>query len=323
LAAGFLALSIVLAWNVSWWRLEQSYPWLNVDRVGALHWNGDGTSAEVVCTTLNLIGVSNWALDPEDQSVNLVSGDTKALVDSHTKITLSRSRLAPFTVNPGSVRYPLFGLRAFFFTVPRGASGVPEVSVHEGALVADNRTGTAVEIRFRTSSPRKELEDLHWTITPGERTRLVLHDSAFSLTEGDGVLLRRTGESAKRDLFITLGGNPSAAWTQKDRQWVLTVDDRALSPRSAALHARNPNDYDVRLKVFAAGSDTARENWTLPAGFGGADGEALESGGAPFVFREGDSVLIEPLAVDTLYEGPLGSCPSATFRDGTWSLRPR
>jgi multisubunit Na+/H+ antiporter MnhB subunit len=194
LAAGSLLLAGVLLQNASWWHLEQSYPWLNVDRVGPLHWNGDGSSAEVACRTLNLTG--------------------------------------------------------------------------------------------------------------------------------DGVLLRRTGESAKRNLFITLGGNPAAAWAEKDRQWVLTVDTRALSPRSAALHARNPNDCAVRMKVYEAGSDTPRATWTLPAGFGGADGAVLESGSAPFVFREGDSVLIEPLATDTLYDGPLSSCPTATWKDGLWTLRP-
>jgi hypothetical protein len=150
----------------------------------------------------------------------------------------------------------------------------------------------------------------------------VLHDSGFSLTEGDGVLVRRTGESAKRDIFITLGGNPAVRWTQKDRQWVLTVDARALAPRSATMNVRNPNDFDVRLKVFAAGGDTARGTWTLPAGFGGADGVALQSGGVPFVFKEGDSVSIEPLAVDTLYDGPIGRCPNASWKDGLWTLRP-
>ena len=322
LAAGCLLLTGVLVRNASWWHLEQSYPWLNVDRVGPLHWTGDGSSAEVACRTLNLPGSSNWSLNPEDESVNLVSGEVKALVDTSSKITVSRARLASFHVNPGSFPYPFFGVRAFFFTVPRGAGDVPEASVHEGSLVVDNRTAAAVEIRFQTASPRKDLADIHWTIDPGERTRLILHDSAFSLTEGDGVLLRRTGESAKRDLFVTLGGNPSAAWTQNDHQWVLTVDARALSPRSAALHARNPNDYDVRMKVFEAGSETAQATWTLPAGFGGADGTVLESGSAPFIFREGDSVLIEPLAVDILYEGPLGACPSAAWKDGLWTLRP-
>jgi hypothetical protein len=76
------------------------------------------------------------------------------------------------------------------------------------------------------------------------------------------------------------------------------------------------------MKVFDAGSDTARATWTLPAGFGGSDGIVLESGGAPFVFHEGDSILIEPLAVDTLYDGPLGSCPSASWKGGSWILRP-
>jgi hypothetical protein len=321
LAAAFLALAVVIAANVSWWRLERSYPWLNVEHVGPLHWYGDGKSAEVVCTTLNLTGVSSWSLDPEDDSVNLVSGDEKALVRSRSPITITRARFASVKVSPGSLRYPLFALRAFLFSVPGGTAAFPEVSVHEGSLLVDNRTDTAVEIRFVASTARKDLADLHWTIGPGERTKLVLHDAGFSLTEGDGVLLRRTGESAKRDRFITLGGNPAAAWTQKDQQWVLTVDARALSPRSAPLHARNPNDYSVKVKVFEAGNDTASATWTLPAGFGGANGMELESGGAPFVFNEGESLLIEPLAVDTLYGGPLGSCPSASWSGGVWSLR--
>ena len=322
LAAGCLLLAAAFVENASWWHLEQQYAWLNVDRVGLLHWNGDGSSADVACRTLNLSGPSNWSLDPEDESVNLVSGSEKALVDARTRITVSRARLASFRVSPGSFMYPLFAVRAFLFTVPRGAASVPEVSVHEGALVVDNRTAAAVEIRFLTASARKELADVHWTISPGERTRLILKDSSFSLTEGDGVLLRRTGESAKRDLFVTLGGNPAVAWIQKDSQWVLTVDAGPCPHGRAALHVRNPNDFDVRMKVFEAGSDTPQETWTLPAGFGGADGTVLESGGAPFVFNEGDSVLIEPLAVDTLYDGPLGSCPTAAWKDGLWTLRP-
>jgi hypothetical protein len=322
LAAVFLVLAAGIAANVSWWRLERSYPWLNVERVGPMHWYGDGKSAEVVCTTLNFTGASSWSLDPGDESVNLVSGDEKALVSSRSPITITRALFAPAEVTPGSLRYPLFRPRAFLFSVPAGAAPLPEVSVHEGALFVDNRTDTAVEIRLRTAAPRKELADLHWTIDPGERTKLVLHDAGFSLTEGDGVLLRRPGESAKRDRFITLGGNPAAAWTQKDGQWVLTVDARALSPRSAPLHARNPNDYSARVKVFEPGSDTALATWTLPAGFGGDDGIELESGGAPFVFNEGESVLVEPLAVHTLYDGPLGSCPGASWSGGTWSLRP-
>ena len=322
LASGFLALAVVLCVNAGWWRLEQAYPWMNVGRVGPLHWAGDGKSAEVVCRTLNIPGSSSWSLDPQDESVNLVSGDQKAFVDAYSKITITRARLAAYTVLPGSLVYPLFGIKLFLFTVPPGSAVLTEVSVHEGALVVDNRSSTDVEIRFKTSSPRQELSDLHWTITRGERTRLVLHDSAFSLTEGDGVLLRRIGESAKRDIFITLGGNPAVKWVLKDRQWVLTVDAPALSPRSAPIQVKNPNAFDVRLKVFEAGADTALATWTLPVGFGGADGIALESGGVPFVFKEGDSVSIEPLAVDTLYDGPIGRCPSASWKDGLWTLRP-
>jgi hypothetical protein len=322
LAAGMLALAVVIGVNAGWWRLEQAYPWLNVDRVGPLHWTGDGKRAEVVCRTLNFSGSSSWSLDPQDDSVNLVSGDQKVLVDAHSRITITRARLAAYTVLPGSVRYPIFGLGVSFFIVPREAAAVPEVSVHEGNIVVDNRSPTEVEIRFKPSTTRKELADTYWTIDAGQRTRLVLHDSGFSLTEGDGVLLRRAGESARRDIFVTLGGNPAVTWVPKDKQWVLTVDARALAPRSATLHVRNPNAFDVRLSVFAAGSDTARDTWTLPAGFGGAAGIALESGGAPFVFNEGDSVSIEPLAVVTLYDGPLGACPIASWKDGLWTLHP-
>jgi hypothetical protein len=278
LAAGTLALAVVLSANVGWWRLEQAYPWMNVGRVGPLHWTGDGKSAEVVCRTLNFPGSSSWSLDPQDDSVNLVSGDQKVLADARSKVTITRARLAAYTVLPGSLVYPLFGIRRFFFAVPAGSAAVTEVSVHEGALVVDNRSSTDVEIRFKTASPRQELSDLHWTITNGERTRLVLHDAVFSLTEGGGVLVRRIGESARRDIFITLGGNPAVKWVQKERQWVLTVDAPALSPRSARIQVRNPNAFDVRLKVYEAGGDTARGTWTLPAGFGGADGITLESG---------------------------------------------
>ena len=322
LAAGMLALAAVIGAGAAWWHLEQAYPWMNVDRVGPMHWTGDGKSAEVVCRTLNFSGSSSWSLDPQDDSVNLVSGDQKALVDVNTPITITRARMAAYMVLPGSFRYPFFGLRESFFTVPPGAAAVPEVSVHEGSIVIDNRGAAEVEIRFRTAAERKDLTDHYWTVDAGQRTRLVLKDTSFSLTEGDGVLLRRPGESAKRDVFITLGGNPAVQWTTKDHQWVLTVNERALAARSAALRVRNPNAFDVRMKVYEAGADTDSGTWTLPAGFGGADGIALEAGGVPFMFREGDSVSIEPLAVDTLFDGTLGRYPKASWKDGLWTIRP-
>ena len=322
LAAGMLTVAAVIGANAAWWHLEQAYPWMNIDRVGPLHWTGDGASAAVVCRTLNFTGSSRWSLDPQDDSVNLVSGDQKALVDAHSPITITRARMAAYTVIPGSVRYPFFGLGESFFIVPPGAAAVPEVSVHEGNIVIDNRGPAEVEIRFRTASERKDIADRYWTVDAGQRTRLVLNDAGFSLTEGDGVLIRRAGESSKRDVFITLGGNPAALWTAKDRQWVLTVSERALASRSAALRVRNPNEFDVRLKVYEAGADTESGTWTLPAGFGGADGTALEAGGVPFVFKEGDTVSIEPLAVDTLYDGPLGRYPKASWKDGLWTIRP-
>jgi hypothetical protein len=322
LAAGLFAAAAGIAINGSWWRLEQAHPWLNVEKVGSLHWNGDGKSAEVTCRTLNLGGTSSWTLDPGDESVNLVSGDEKALVSARSRITMTRARIPAYKVTPGSFPYPIRGLGAFLFSVPAGPITLPEVSAHEGALVVDNRTPTDVEIRVQTSAPRPELVDTHWTIAAGERTRLVLHDRGFTLTEGDGILLRRAGESAKREQFIALGGDPAAAWAKTDRQWVLVADAQALAPHAASLQVRNPNQFDVRLKVFAPGSDVERATWTLTAGFGGDVGTALESGGAPFVFRAGDILYLEPLSMDTLYDGILGSCPGASWKDGGWTLRP-
>jgi hypothetical protein len=63
LSAAALLLAAVFAAGAPWWKMEQSVPWMNLERVGSLHWNGNGKSYELACRTLNLSGDSSWSLD--------------------------------------------------------------------------------------------------------------------------------------------------------------------------------------------------------------------------------------------------------------------
>jgi hypothetical protein len=322
LAVCLLGFAAVYAANASWWKLEQAFPWANLERVGSMHWNGNGKNYELACKTLNLHGDSSWSLGPEDDSVNLVSGDEKAIVRASTAIMVTRPRLPAFTLLPAAPAYPhRLGAR-FYLTVPETGVTAEQMSVHEGSLYVINHSGGTVEIRFSTARPRPELEKQYWTIVPGDGTTLVLQDKGFPLTEGDGILLRRPGESASRDAFVALGDHPAAAWDKGSTRWVITLDAAALAPRTGELVVANPSSHPVKLDVMDRTGENTRGTWSLPAGFGGSSGEVLESDGKPFLFKEGDTVAVEPHADEVVYRGPLGGYAAASYKDGVWTLRP-
>ena len=147
-------------------------------------------------------------------------------------------------------------------------------------------------------------------------------EPSFSLTEGDGILLRKPGASSARDAFVTVGGHPAVLWDTDRKAWVLTVDAKALEPRSGRLEVRNPAVYPVKVEFTDRGGQNNLGIWTLQAGYGSESGAALESGGRPFEFREGYVVYVEPQAVEALYHGPLGAYGAAKFEAGAWTIGP-
>jgi len=322
LTVAALGLGVLVGTGAPWWKLEKAYPWVNVEQVGTLSWTGNGKSYEVSGKTLNLGGTSSWSLDPSDTQVSLVSHDVDAVVKGSTEITLTRPLRSSFTVYPAAPAYPRYLRSQFRFTVPPVSPAVQELSTHQGPFYVVNRTAGEVEVRFRTASTRKALQGKYWSIDPAEKTYLVVSDQRFNLTEGDAALVRRAGESSERDAWVTLGGGGAATWETTGRRWVLTVDEAALIGREGPLVTSNPAQYEVQLEVFDRGGESSLGTWTLASGFGGPQGEALESGGSPFVFKDGYRISVEPHANDLVYRGPLNGYPKATFKDGVWSIGP-
>ena len=325
-AAGWALAALYLP-HASWWRLEQSYPWMNVERVGRLAWRGSGAGITVSLAALNLPGTSSWTMDPGDEDVNLVSDDTDAVVKRATQITLSRLRLSALEVLPGAPAYPRLDGARYHFEVPGSSPSAAEISAHAGSIHVINRTAEPVEIRFVTSTDREEITSQYWTVDPAsgaalqEGTKLVLEKSSFTVTEGDGVLLRLPGASSARDAFVTLGGGAAAAWDGVSRGWLLTIDAALLEARSAPLLAANPEGYEARVTVLDR-SRTALETWTLSPGFGGRSGKELQSGGRPFIFQEGYLISVEPLDRETLYQGEIGAYRGARWERGVWTIGP-
>lgn len=323
IAVAGLLVAAGLARQGSWWKIERSFRWANVERVGTLSWKGSPEGITLRVTTLDPPGPHSWTLDPDDEDVSLISGETDAVVRGSTQVSVERQIGVPFDLTVGTASYPEFRDGVFRLTLP-GSSPVVEPSTpHFGYLQVVNNTGSPVEIRFNTPRKRTGLTGQYWTLAPvavgNGGTYLVLDNETFNVTEGDGVLVRKPGGV---DGLVILGADADAVWDADEVRWILTVKPSTLGRKTGTLVVRNPNPFEVVLSVMEGAAQKPTSSWTLEAGYGGEEGKALGEEGSPLQFRDGSILRVEPKEMEVIYTGEIRRYARATWEEGVWTLGP-